>query len=190
MDAFESLNRARGEFDRRLRAVADEHWGLPTPCEGWTVRDLVHHVVGSNRMAVLLLAGKPMEEAVMAMVGDEVLGDDPVAAFVESADEQEAAFRQPGAFESTCHHAIGDITGEMLFGFRVTDMTLHAWDLARAIGADEALDSELARLLWERMQPLTPFIAETGRFGAGPSGEVGEDAPLQTRLLDLSGRRP
>lgn len=190
MDAFESMNRARGEFDRRLRAVTDDQWSLPTPCEGWTVRDLVHHVVGANRMAVLLLAGKPMEEGIAAMVGPTVLGADPVAAFVESADDQEAAFRQPGAFEATCHHAIGDIPGEMLFGFRVTDMTLHAWDLARAIGADEELDAELVQLLWERMQPLAPFIAETGRFGSGASGEVGEDAPLQARLLDLSGRRP
>jgi len=27
-------------------------------------------------------------------------------------------------------------------------------------------------------------------FGTGPSGTVGPDAPLQDRLLDLSGRRP
>jgi uncharacterized protein (TIGR03086 family) len=124
------------------------------------------------------------------MVGPEVLGDDPVAAFVTGADEQEAAFRQPGAFEATCHHPIGDIPGEMLFGFRVSDMTLHAWDLARAIGADEQLDPELVQLLWERMQPIGPFIAESGAFGTGASGEVAEDAPTQARLLDLSGRRP
>src|SRR5687767_13288304 len=190
MDAFESLNRARGEFDRRLRAVTDDDWEKPTPCEGWTVRDLVHHVVGANRMAPLLLAGKPTEEAVIAMVGPEVLGDDPVSAFVTSADEQEAAFRQPGAFEATCHHPSGDIPGEMLFGFRVSDMTLHAWDLARAIGADETLDPELVQLLWERMEPLGPALGSMGLFGTGPSGEVAEDAPTQTRLLDLSGRRP
>jgi hypothetical protein len=34
------------------------------------------------------------------------------------------------------------------------------------------------------------FIGKSGFFGSGPSGAVGEDAPLQTRLLDLSGRRP
>lgn len=154
------------------------------------MRTLAQHVVGANRMTVKLLAGAPADEAVMAMVGDAVLGDDPVAAFVESADAQEAAFRQPGAFEATCHHAIGDIPGEMLFGFRVTDFTLHAWDLARAIGADEEIDSELVALLWERMEPMGPALGTTGLFGAGPSGAAGEDAALQHRLLDLSGRRP
>ena len=40
------------------------------------------------------------------------------------------------------------------------------------------------------MSPMAGFIGKSGFFGSGPSGEVGEDAPLQSRLLDLSGRRP
>lgn len=190
MDAFEALDRARGEFDKRLRAVREDRWDDPTPCEGWTVRTLVQHVVGANRMAVRLLAGEPADQAVQAMVGEQVLGDDPVAAFVESSDAQEAAFRQPGAMEAVCHHFVGDIPGEMLQGFRVTDLTLHAWDLARAIGADETLDSELVDVLWQRLEPLGPALATMGLFGSGPSGELGEDAPVQERLLDVSGRRP
>ena len=190
MDAFDALDRARGEFDKRLRAVRDDQWDDPTPCEDWTVRTLAQHVVGANRMAVRLLDGEPADQAVQAMVGAEVLGDDPVAAFVASSEAQESAFRRPGAFEAVCHHFVGDITGEILFGFRVTDLTLHAWDLARAIGADEELDAELVALLWERLEPLGPALASMGMFGEGPSGEVGEDAPLQQRVLDVSGRRP
>jgi hypothetical protein len=34
------------------------------------------------------------------------------------------------------------------------------------------------------------MIPATGVFGSGPSGTLGPDAPLQDRLLDLSGRRP
>jgi diacylglycerol O-acyltransferase / wax synthase len=56
MDGFESLDRTRSEFDRRLRAVEPGEWSLETPCAGWTVRDLVNHVVGGNRMAGSLLA--------------------------------------------------------------------------------------------------------------------------------------
>jgi hypothetical protein len=40
------------------------------------------------------------------------------------------------------------------------------------------------------MAPMAPFIAHTGFFGSGPSGGVDEQTDLQTRLLDLSGRRP
>ena len=88
------------------------------------------------------------------------------------------------------HPNIGDITAAQLFGFRIADLTLHAWDLARAIGANERLDDELVELVYAGMQPLTPFIAQTGMFGSGPSGEHADDVPTQTRMLDLSGRRP
>jgi hypothetical protein len=37
---------------------------------------------------------------------------------------------------------------------------------------------------------MAPIIGQIGIFGEGPSGTVGEDAPLQERLLDLTGRRP
>lgn len=189
MDEFEALERAGAEFEKRVRAVGPEHWDVPTPCEGWTVRDLVHHVVGGDRMSLRLLAGDEAADAVQAMVGD-ILGDDPVAAYVDASEALDAAFREPGALERTCHHPIGDIPGDMLRNFRITDRSLHAWDLARAIGADEQLDEELVQGMLERMLPLADFVTATGLFGPGPSGEVGEDAPAQARLLDLSGRRP
>lgn len=189
MDASEILALAQSEFEKRLRGVQGDQWALPTPCEGWTVHDLVHHVVGADRMYLRVLAGAPADEAVMAMTGD-VLGDDAVAAFTETAAAVAAAFDEPGVFERVGHHPAGDLSGFELFGFRVADYTLHAWDLARATGGDEQLDPELVALVWAGIQPMAPYIANTGFFGAGPSGTVGEDAPLQTRLLDLTGRRP
>ena len=33
-------------------------------------------------------------------------------------------------------------------------------------------------------------VPATGMFGDGPSGTVPADAPIQLRVLDLSGRRP
>jgi hypothetical protein len=44
--------------------------------------------------------------------------------------------------------------------------------------------------VWEAVSPLGDSISETGVFGAGPSGDVPDDAPLHVRLLDLTGRRP
>ena len=80
--------------------------------------------------------------------------------------------------------------GSTLLGFRTADNLLHAWDLARAVGGDEALDPDLVTVVWARLEPMAPVVATLGVFGTGPSGTVGADAPLQERLLDLSGRRP
>ena len=40
-------------------------------------------------------------------------------------------------------HVTGiDMSGDQLLGFRIVDMTMHAWDLSRSLGLDESLDAE------------------------------------------------
>jgi uncharacterized protein (TIGR03086 family) len=189
MDPLEALDRASVAFETRVKAVTISQWDVPTPYEGRTVRRLVGHVVAGNRMAVLLLGGASAKAAAAAL-DEDPLGTDPVGAFLASAAEQAAAFAEPGALERNCRHVAGDLSGARLLGFRVTDLALHAWDLARAIKANEELDPELVRDIWEALAPMAPVIAQTGYFGSGPSGMLEPEAPLQTRLLDLCGRRP
>src|SRR5918911_844554 len=189
MDPFEALERAATGFETRVRAVTMDQWNLPTPCDSWTVRHLVAHVVSGNRMAVVLLAGGSAREA-GAVLAEDPLGPDPVGAFLSTAVEQASAFAEPGALERNCHHLSGDISGARLLGYRVTDLALHSWDLARATKRKEDLDPELVEQIWEALSPMASLIAESGYFGSGPSGLLDDDAPLQDRLLDLSGRRP
>ena len=35
------------KFTRRVDAVPDDRWSSPSPCEGWTTRDVVGHMVGN-----------------------------------------------------------------------------------------------------------------------------------------------
>jgi uncharacterized protein (TIGR03086 family) len=188
MESLDVLSTARSDCRRRLSAIGPDQWELTTPCEHWSVRELVEHLVRGNVMADLLLHGTSREDTLAAM--GRPLPDDLVAAFDDSADRQQAAFAEPGSLERTCHHPVGDIPGGQLLGFRIGDLALHAWDLSRAIGADDALDPDVVAAMWEAMAPMASFIGETGFFGSGPSGSVPEDAPLQERVLDLSGRRP
>ena len=189
MASFDLLDRAAGEFEKTLLLVTDAHRGQPTPCSDYTVRDLVGHVVGSMRIAVALLGGASREEGLAAAQGD-VLGTSWVRAFDENYRAMVDAFRVPGALERTVAHPIGDIPATQLFDIRIGELTLHRWDLARAIGADETLDPELVAKVWGLFEPLAGVLPVTGAFGSGPSGDVPVTAPLQTRLLDLTGRRP
>lgn len=189
MDQLTALDTARQEFERRLRAVGPDDWDRPTPCEGWIVRDLVVHVLVGARMAALLVDGGTRAEA-EALFVDARLPDDVMAEFDAGADAQAAAFAEPGAMDRITEHPAGDFPVPMLLGFRIGDYAVHAWDLARAIGADETLDEELATHVWENIGPAAPLLAASGRFGDGASGTVGEDASAQARLLDATGRRP
>ena len=107
-----------------------------------------------------------------------------------SADVQHAAFAAPGALDHICHHPAGDLPGSVVLGFRITDLAIHAWDLARGIGADERLDPRLVEGVWTQLAARADAMAASGLFGDGPSGTLPDDAPLQDRLLDLTGRRP
>jgi len=139
-------------------------------------------------MAATVLRGGSREDAKAVFASDQ-LGDDPVNAFVNGADALAAAFAEPGALQRTCHHPAMDMSGADLLGFRVGDYVLHGWDLARGLVVDDSLDPELVEVLWVNMSPMAAGLGATGMFGAGASGSVSADAPLQDRLLDLVGRR-
>jgi hypothetical protein len=54
----EMLGRALDGFDQRVRAVGEDQRALVIPCDEWTVRDLVNHVVWVQRWTPLLI-GRP-----------------------------------------------------------------------------------------------------------------------------------
>ena len=189
IDAFAALDAARADFDRRIRLVGPSDFDKATPCEGWVVRDLLEHVVRGNLMAAKLSDGASKDE-VMALFQTDALGDDVVAAWETSADAQDAGLRTPGVLEMTVHHPAFEMPGAQLLAFRTGDLLLHSWDLARSIGADDSLDEGCAAHMYEALAPMAEMMPSTGQFGSGPSGSVGEDAPIAQRLLDLTGRRP
>ncbi|MFN8028302.1 MAG: TIGR03086 family metal-binding protein [Acidimicrobiia bacterium] len=185
---MEALSRADAQFARVIGEVTVDDLDRPTPCEGWDVRALLNHVVGGNRMSVVALEGGSRDD-VLAVFGDDLLADDYLVAYQDSAADQLAAFEEDGALAGMVHHPIGEVPAAQLLQFRIGDLTLHSWDLARAIGADETVDPALAAYVLAALLPMGDHIKEVGVFGEGPSGTVPDDAPDQQRLLDLAGRR-
>jgi uncharacterized protein (TIGR03086 family) len=185
-----SLRRAAGGFRDLVCTVGDDQWGLPTPCDGWNVRQLVGHVASGSQMVGLLADGGSRDDAIALLGVDQLDGNDPVAALDRALARQQEAFDRPDIDTRVFHHPAGDMPGALVLRFRIGDLLVHQWDLARAIGADEHLDPELVEEVWSSITPMIPMMAASGVFGAGPSGSVGADAPLQTRLLDAMGRRP
>lgn len=187
MGPMDQLRRARGEFERRIALVRPGHLSLPTPCPAWDVSALLRHVVGADQAYVALLSGASAEEF-GRVAGECRLGDRPADDFATSSRALLEVFAEPGALQRIVHHPIGDIPGLQLLGMRVTDWTIHGWDLARAIGTDESMDGELAEALLARVQARGPALYSTGYFQRGPG--VPENAAAQDRLLNLLGRKP
>jgi uncharacterized protein (TIGR03086 family) len=138
-------------------------------------------------MTRLLIDGAERDEALSVLFALTVDGD-PKAAFQAATDNQAAAFTEPGAADALCHHPLRDMPGSEFIWLRIRDTTVHAWDLARALGVDE--NEDLIAAIWPQVEPVAGLLGQSGMFGTGASGTVKDTAPTQQRLLDALGRRP
>jgi uncharacterized protein (TIGR03086 family) len=183
------LANAQDEARRRAAAIAVDQWDLPTPCTDWSIRDIITHLLEVSRMVPLLLQGVTVEDLMASSGPDRQL--DLTVALDRALTDELAAFETADDLDMIVHHpGAGDIPAARLLQFRTTDYLLHGWDIARATGADEHLPEGLVVATWTRMEPMAAVIAKIGAYGSGPSGTIPENAPLQQRLLDLTGRRP
>lgn len=186
IDIREAYRRTLDDFGALVHRIKPEQWGNRTPCVDWDVRALVNHVVGENRWAPELLAGRTVAELGDAFDGD-LLGDDPLKAFDTSAVAAAQAAAGEGSLTRTVHLSFGDVAGEEYITELFADALIHTWDLARAIGADERLDPEL-------VETCAVWFARTEE-GYRQAGVIGEQQPVasdtdpQTRLLASWGRR-
>ena len=189
MNPLEILDSSAAGFSTALRAVRPDQWADPTGNEGRDVGALVDHVIGGNRMATAILVGGTREDG-LAQFARSAADADRVIAFEDSRAEMAAAFAAEGAMDRIVAHPAMEMPGSQLLGFRIGEYALHGWDLARAIGADDTIDPDVVEALWGILDPMAGMMAASGMFGEGPSGSLPDDAPLQVRVLDLSGRRP
>jgi uncharacterized protein (TIGR03086 family) len=168
-------------FTERVEAVPAHAWENQSPCEEWTGRDVVRHVVDTSAMF-------------LGYIGQEVppgpsVDDDPVAAWHIARDAVQRALDDPALATREYQGMFGTQTFEEgVARFIGPDLVVHSWDLARATGGDEHLDEDACRDVLAQWAPLAPHMRAPGGFG--PEIEAPPGADAQTRLLAFAGRRP
>ena len=182
------------EFGKRVAQIGDDDWSSPTPCDEWDVRALVNHLVYEHRWAVPLLDGATIAEVGDRFEGD-LLGDDPIAAWQDSlAEAQDSVAAVP--VDRPVHLSMGDVPAGVYLGQLGADFALHAWDLARGIGADDRLDPALVTDIWARYADEVDELRASAcsassstcpttldpqtrlaRAGAGPAAAGSRDGP-------------
>ena len=123
-----------------VEAVPPRAWDAPSPCEGWSARDVVRHLIETQR-ETLTSNGVDLGDAPDTAI-------DPVLAWSAHARRVLDAL----AIDDHVHRAIDWFFGPTTIGatveqFYVWDMYVHRWDLSRAAGLDADLtDDELDRI--------------------------------------------
>ena len=181
------FQRAQAAFTDRVDAVEPEQWddeALP----GWTVADLVAHLVSEALWVPPLLAGEPFDLIDGRFPNDtsDLLGDDPLTGWESAADGALAAFAQDRALLHTVHLSRGPVSAGEYIEEMTADLTVHSWDLARATHGDTELDPALVTAALV----VADRLPETGVPGLfDPPLDVPRTAPPQVRLLGRYGRR-
>ncbi|MEU0373387.1 TIGR03086 family metal-binding protein [Streptomyces sp. NPDC006283] len=169
-----------------VRGITDERLADPTPCAEYDVRALADHLF---QVVVNFQALAAKQDADFGVAPDYVGRGDWRAAFADETAALVRAWAAPGAEEGTSG-AMG-LPAATVGGMVLGDLTVHAWDLARATGQEYSPDPVVVGEVLASFRAIAPMGRKMGAFGAEfELSEGGAGASDLDRLLALTGRDP
>jgi uncharacterized protein (TIGR03086 family) len=182
------FQRAQAQFTDRVDVVPSGRWDDPA-LPGWSVADLVAHLTAEQLWVPPLLAGETLDTVAARIPADtdELLGPDPLTAWETAADAALTAWALDDDPHRTVDLTRGPTPATDYLVELTTDLTVHAWDLAQAVGGVTALDGDLVAAA---LAYAEHHLGDDGVPGLiEPPVPVPAGADPLTRLLGRFGRR-
>jgi uncharacterized protein (TIGR03086 family) len=171
--------------DPIMRQVELSQLANETPCTQWNLHELLNHMVNELAWVSPLLAGKTIAE-----VGDSLDGDlvdkHPHEAWDRYRHEAEAA-AQGVLQDLTVHLSYADVTAKYYLDEMATDIYIHTWDVAKAIGAEFHIPPKIARELYRISRPKIQAMQTAGMVAKPKVATINRSA--QDKLLAIYGRQ-
>jgi uncharacterized protein (TIGR03086 family) len=190
MSDVEMMRRVLDETQRVVDRIDESQLDLPTPCTEWDVRGVLNHVTGGADMfAICVTDGLISDDRLVELLTGDNLGRDYASSFRAASKRALDAFATPGAGDKMVKLPFGEMPAAIALRIAIFDVTVHAWDLAKATGQSTALDPEvLGAALEVGQQMIGPEMRQAGMFG----GEVAipDAAPVEDKLAAFAGRQP
>jgi uncharacterized protein (TIGR03084 family) len=207
-----ALAEQHAELFGLLDDLDEPDWQRPSPCEGWTVLDVVLHLAQTNELAVGSARGRFAEalEGLAAGLGPGRDVDDGAAQMVarDRGGAPSAVRDRWGTSAEELHQVLstanphdrvrwvaGELSIHTLAATRLAETWIHTGDVAEAMGVDLAATDRLrhiARLAW-RTLPYAFERADRALAGPvafelrGPAGDPWDFAPADTPLTIIHG---
>ena len=171
----------RASIDLVARVSADD-LAKPTPCRAWTLYGLLAHMATQHYGFAAASRGDG-DEAVWKL---RDLGDDPVKAYIDSAEHVLAAFAEPGVpdrlFPLPEFGTDQPFPGHQAISFHFIDYVVHSWDVAKTLGTRVTFDPEVldagravAHIVPTgdlRLTPGSPFAPDVPYSGTDPLDRI------------------
>lgn len=175
-----------------VSALQEGQLDLPTPCDGWSLRELLAHMTAQHLGFAAAAAGNGAGPAVWQV---RPLGEDPAAMYADAAAQVVTAFAADGVLDR--EFMLPELStqrgfpGAQAIGFHFIDYVVHAWDVAKTLGVPVEFDdgvlahaSVVARAVPDgayRLTPGTPFK---------PALPARADASTLDQIVAWLGRSP
>ena len=173
-----------------IAAIGDDQLDLPTPCDQWSVRDIINKLVASTLLFTLFGNRQPADPTLDLINPKDIIGDDPLGAFQDAAAQCRTAWRAPGALDGMAPSTIGEAKAKAVLHARIFDTTILSWDLSRAVDIPHGIDDEQAGYVLRIARALVPAVRSHNAARYKDAVVVGEDAPLVDQLIATTGRDP
>jgi uncharacterized protein (TIGR03083 family) len=153
-------------FGESVRA-ANGKWDRRSPCEAWDARGVLEHVIGFHDVLLLRPLGlKPDRPR-----------DDPQRRWELTYGALEQAFQSDSR-----------LNVDAMLPNLTRDVLVHTWDLARAVGADDRLDTGCCEDFYAAL-PSDPAALSGSEMFEAPVA-IGSHTDMQSKLLARLGRNP
>ena len=161
-----------------VAGITPDQLDNPTPCDDFTVRGVLEHMIGGATAFAAAYRGEAPTEPDLS---------DPLGGFGAVLGDLVAAITAPGALDRTVAAPFGEVPGETFARFVVLDGLVHGWDMATATGqAYEPPDELVAAADAFARQALDPL--RDGQTFADATEPAADASPIE-RLAAYTGRQ-
>lgn len=179
----ELMEQVWSSIDELCSMLDPEDWSRPTDCPGWTVKDLISHISGTESRWLGRPQPAPLAERPAHVQNDlGALNEAAVdirrpwppervlAEFREVTDERLKALRglDEAGWEEEVDTPLGRGKVRDHIVTRVLDCFYHEQDVRRATGKAGHLHGDVARLVFEQIRGTMPYVV--AKRAAAPDG--------------------
>ena len=175
-----------GFFTAIITQLSEDDWDRPTPCAGWTVRDVLGHLATSTSVAISIMQGRPPTWPDAARPGDLVEGD-PVGFWRGTVVRARDVLRHAD-LARVVETPLGRTVADDL-AIPVIDLYVHAWDLGAAAGIAVQIPADVIDYAHAYIDPLPDDMVRGEGRAFGPQTPVPAGATPTERVIAWTGRR-
>jgi uncharacterized protein (TIGR03086 family) len=178
MDVLQQLDLTGNALGNVVGRITPDQLDNPTPCDRFTVRGVLGHMITGATMFTAAFREEAPEEPDLS---------EPLRDFGPCLGGLVSAINAPGVLDREIDAPWGKVTGADFAQFIVLDGTVHGYDLATSTGQEYAPDDALVEHLIAFAGPALAGMRDGDTFKEPAEPPAGA-TPIQ-RLAALTGRR-